>query len=92
VFSLLVMPAAAAQQITARPAVSFTITIILALVITWLSLGVAYFSVYPVGFYVSTFGFSAYVVAATGRMAVNRFHARLPGDAPMSHHVTVSGR
>jgi zinc/manganese transport system permease protein len=92
VFSLLVMPAAAAQQITARPGASFTITVILALVITWISLGVAYFSVYPVGFYVSTFGFAVYVVAATGRMAVNRFRDRLPGDTPIPRHVPVGSR
>jgi zinc/manganese transport system permease protein len=92
VFSLLVMPAAAAQQITARPGASFTITVILALVITWISLGVAYFSVYPVGFYVSTYGFAVYVVAATGRMAVNRFRDRLPGDTPIPRHVPVGSR
>ncbi|HXP20665.1 MAG TPA: metal ABC transporter permease [Streptosporangiaceae bacterium] len=70
VFALLVMPAAAAQQLTARPAVSFVITIGLGLVIVWLGLGAAYFSVYPVGFFITTFGFAAYVLATAGRVAV----------------------
>jgi zinc/manganese transport system permease protein len=76
VFALLVMPAAAAQQITARPAASFVVTIVVAVAITWLSLGVAFFSVYPVGFYVSTFGFAVYVAAAAGRASANRLRRR----------------
>jgi len=76
VFALLVMPAAAAQQITARPAASFVVTIVVAVAITWLSLGVAFFSVYPVGFYVSTFGFAVYVTAAAGRASANRLRGR----------------
>jgi zinc/manganese transport system permease protein len=76
VFALLVMPAAAAQQLSVRPAVSFALTIVLALVVTWLSLAVSYFSVYPVGFYVSTFGFTVYVAAAAGRAVADRRGAR----------------
>jgi zinc/manganese transport system permease protein len=69
VFALLVMPAAAAQQLTASPAASFVITIALGLVITWLGLAAAYFTIYPVGFYITTFGFAAYVLAFAGRAA-----------------------
>ncbi len=72
VFALLVMPAAAAQQLTARPALSFVITIVLGLVIAWMGLAVAYFSVYPVGFYITTFGFAAYVLSAAARTAATR--------------------
>jgi zinc/manganese transport system permease protein len=72
VFALLVMPAAAAQQLTARPAISFGLTIALSLAITWLGLAVAFFSVYPVGFFVTTFGFAAYVLAALARAARER--------------------
>ena len=69
VFALLVMPAATAQQLTARPLTSFALTIALGLAITWLGLAVAYFSAYPVGFYITTFGFGGYVLAAAGRTA-----------------------
>ena len=72
VFALLVMPAAAAQQLTARPGPSFAITIALGLAIVWLGLAAAYFSVYPVGFYVTTFGFAAYVASASIRAAASR--------------------
>jgi zinc/manganese transport system permease protein len=76
VFALLVMPAAAAQQLTARPAVSFGLTILLGLLIVWLGLGVAYFSIYPVGFFVTTFGFGAFVLAAGARIAGARLARR----------------
>jgi len=78
VFALLVMPAAAAQQISPRPGVSFALTLVLALAITWTSLAVAYFSVYPVGFYVSTIGFGVYVLAAAGRALADRVGSRSP--------------
>jgi len=79
VFALLVMPAAAAQQITARPAVSLVLTVVLAVAVTWLSLLVAFYSVYPVGFYVSTFGFGVYVLAAGGRALATWLGSRPPG-------------
>ena len=72
VFALLVMPAAAARQLTVRTGLSLALTVVIALAITWIGLGVAYFSVYPVGFFVTTFGFGAYVVASAGRRLAER--------------------
>jgi zinc/manganese transport system permease protein len=85
VFALLVMPAAAAQQITPRPAFSAALTVVLALVITWTSLAVSYYSPYPVGFWVSTIGFSVYVLAALGRSLADRAGTRsvLPTTRPI---------
>jgi len=76
VFALLVMPAAAAQQLTARPIWSLAATMVIGLVVTWLALAVAYFSIYPVGFYVTTFGFAAYLLAAGFRWVANRSGSR----------------
>jgi zinc/manganese transport system permease protein len=81
VFALLVMPAAAAQQITARPALSLALTLVLAVAVTWLSLLMAFYSTYPVGFYVSTVGFGVYVLAAGGRALATRLGSRPPGPA-----------
>lgn len=64
VFALLVMPAAAAQRLTARPALSFALTIAIALVTVWIALLLAYYSVYPVGFWLTTVGFGCFVLAA----------------------------
>jgi zinc/manganese transport system permease protein len=62
VFALLVIPAATAQRLTARPAVSITLSVILAVAVTWLGLAAAYYSSYPIGFFVTTFGFAAFTV------------------------------
>jgi zinc/manganese transport system permease protein len=83
VFSLLVMPAAAAQQVTPRPMASLVLTIALAVAITWVSLGVAFYSVYPVGFYVSTFGFAVFVLAAGARALATRLQSRSSGWPPL---------
>ena len=66
-FALLVMPAATAQQLTARPIASFWLTILIGLLTAWLGLAAAYYSVYPVGFFITTFGFAGYVLAVAAR-------------------------
>jgi zinc/manganese transport system permease protein len=62
VFALLVMPAATAQSLTARPGLSLALSVVIALTVTWVGLGAAYFSVYPIGFFVSTLAFAVYLV------------------------------
>ncbi|HEX3561875.1 MAG TPA: metal ABC transporter permease [Solirubrobacterales bacterium] len=69
VFALLVTPAATAQQLTTRPALGLVLSALIALVVTWIGLAVAYFSPYPVGFWVTSFSFGLYVlvrIAAAG--------------------------
>lgn len=67
VFALLVMPAAAAQQLSPRPASSLALAMVIALAVTWLGLAASYFSPYPVGFWITTFGFGLYLLAAASR-------------------------
>jgi zinc/manganese transport system permease protein len=62
VFALLVTPAATAQLITARPGVSLALSVAIGLLVTWLGLAIAYFSIYPVGFYVTSLSFGLYVL------------------------------
>jgi zinc/manganese transport system permease protein len=63
VFALLVMPAATAQRLTARPLASLVITVVIGLAVTWAGLIAAYYSPYPIGFYVTTLAFAAYLAA-----------------------------
>jgi zinc/manganese transport system permease protein len=67
VFALLVAPAAAAQQVTMRPGAGLALSVAFALVIVWLGLGIAYFSIYPVGFYVTSIAFAVYLLARLTR-------------------------
>jgi zinc/manganese transport system permease protein len=62
VFALLVGPAATAQAITARPALSLALTVLIGLLVVWLGLGIAYFSVYPAGFFIATVSFTSYLL------------------------------
>ncbi len=67
VFALLVAPAAAAQQLTVKPLAGLVLTVVFALLTIWLALAIAYFSIYPVGFYVTTIGFVIYLLARLSR-------------------------
>jgi zinc/manganese transport system permease protein len=78
VFALLVMPAATAQRLTTRPGWSIFAAAVIAVAVTWLGLSVAYFSIYPIGFYVSTFAFTAFVLATGWRVLASRRGQRLP--------------
>jgi zinc/manganese transport system permease protein len=66
VFALLVTPAATAQQLTARPAVGLALSVVLALLVTWVGLSISYFSPYPVGFWVTSISFGLYVLVRLG--------------------------
>jgi zinc/manganese transport system permease protein len=69
VFALLVMPAASAQALTARPVLSLALTVAIGLLVVWLGLGIAYFSIYPAGFFVTTISFAIYVAVQAGAWA-----------------------
>jgi zinc/manganese transport system permease protein len=62
VFALLVTPAATAQLITPRPGLSLALSVAIGLAVTWAGLAIAYFSIYPVGFYVTSLSFGLYVL------------------------------
>jgi zinc/manganese transport system permease protein len=81
VFALLVAPAASAQALTARPLQSLVLTVALGLAIVWLGLGIAYFSVYPAGFFITTVAFVVYVLARVAAAARTRL-ARNDPPAP----------
>lgn len=63
VFALLVLPAATAQQLTTRPALAVLLSIGAALLASWSALFAAFYTPYPVGFWLTTASFAIYVVA-----------------------------
>jgi zinc/manganese transport system permease protein len=69
IFALLVTPAAIAQQITARPVLSIGLSIVLALLFTWLGLAIGYFTPYPIGFFITSFAFGTYALVRLTRTA-----------------------
>jgi len=84
IFALLVTPGAIAQQLSARPALAVALSVLFALLFTWAGLAVAYFTPYPVGFFVTTFAFGAYGLVRL----IRALRAALAGRGPLR----VSGR
>jgi zinc/manganese transport system permease protein len=79
VFSLLVTPAATAQQLTARPGWGVALSVALALLVTWVGLTIAFFSPYPVGFWVTSLSFGLYVLVRLGGALAGRGRRRAAG-------------
>jgi zinc/manganese transport system permease protein len=83
VFALLVMPAATAQRLTPRPLASLVLTVVIGWAVTWAGLIAAYYSPYPIGFYVTTFAFGAYLAAHLTAAAQHRLrHRAAPAEVP----------
>jgi zinc/manganese transport system permease protein len=70
VFALLVAPAATAQRLTARPVAGVALSVGIAVVVTWLGETAAYFSPYPIGFWVTSFAFASFLLASGYRAVV----------------------
>jgi zinc/manganese transport system permease protein len=68
VFALLVVPAATAQQLTARPGLSLLLAALIGLAACWAGLIAAYYQPYPLGFFVTSFAFAGYVLAHLVRL------------------------
>lgn len=61
IFSLMVTPAATAQHLASRPRAVMAISVIIALLSTWLGLFIAFFEPYPVSFFITSIVFGAYL-------------------------------
>jgi zinc/manganese transport system permease protein len=66
IFALLVTPAATARRLSTRPMVEIVLSVILAVVCTWLGLVTGYFTPFPVSFFITTFSFSFYLLVRLG--------------------------
>ena len=72
IFALLVTPAAIAGRLTAHPARALLLAVILALLFTWGGLTVAFYSPYPVSFFITTFAFGTYLLVRLLSLARQR--------------------
>ena len=82
VFALLVAPAAAASRLTACPALGVLLSVVLAVAVTWVGEAIAYFSPYPIGFWVTTLAFAVFLLASAYRTAADRRAGRARSTAP----------
>jgi zinc/manganese transport system permease protein len=61
IFSLMVTPAAIAQQIARRPQRAIIISVVIALMATWLGLFISFYEPYPVSFFITSIVFVLYL-------------------------------
>jgi zinc/manganese transport system permease protein len=93
IFSLLVTPGATAQQLTTRPGRAIALSILLALFFTWVGLTIAYYTPYPVGFFITSCAFVTYIVVRLARLGVSMLgrngHSGGAEDVPAQEMVMV---
>ncbi len=62
IFALMITPAAAAERISKKPINGLLLSVLIALLSTWLGLFVAFYLPYPVSFFITTITFVIYLV------------------------------
>ncbi len=62
IFALLVTPAAVAERLTRRPAEGMAVSVLVALMVTWSGLFIAYYLPYPVSFFITSMVFMLYIL------------------------------
>ncbi|MBV9171496.1 MAG: metal ABC transporter permease [Chloroflexi bacterium] len=67
IFALLILPAATAQQVTARPSHSILYAVVIAILCVWLGLVIGFYLPYPPSFFITTLAFAAYLIAQRAR-------------------------
>lgn len=67
VFALLVLPPATAARLSARPAVALLLSVVLAVVVVWTGETLAFFTPYPIGFWITTVAFALFLLSRLRR-------------------------
>ena len=78
IFALLVLPAATAQRLTARPAYGLVLAVACGLAVIWAALFAAYYTPYPIGFWTTTIGFTLYAAGGVPALAARLLRHRRP--------------
>lgn len=83
IFALLVTPAAIAQDLTTRPTMALSITVILALVFLWAGITISNYISYPSSFFITTIAFGVYLLVKGSRFFLQRM---------VPHHMTTRSK
>jgi zinc/manganese transport system permease protein len=62
IFSLMVTPAATAQYLSRKPSRAILISVLIAVVTTWVGLFIAFYTPYPVSFFITAIVFALYLI------------------------------
>jgi zinc/manganese transport system permease protein len=78
IFSLMVTPAATAQYLARRPQRAMVVSVAIALGATWSGLFVAYYTPFPVSFFITAFVFGLYLLVRLARLGIKPSKAPIP--------------
>jgi len=82
IFTLVVTPAAIAERVCRSPLQALVVGVLIALASTWIGLFIAYFTPYPVSFFITAISFAAYLVVRVAQSVLaSRRRARAGGMA-----------
>ena len=70
IFSLMVTPAATAQYVSRRPQWAIILSVGIALMATWVGLFVAFYTPYPVSFFITGIVFGLYLLVRVARLVI----------------------
>jgi zinc/manganese transport system permease protein len=84
IFALLILPPAAAQQVTARPGRAIGLSTAIAVGCVWLGLVLGFYLPYPPSFFITTLAFLAYLLSRGARPSLlpSRRGAVVPSASP----------
>ena len=82
IFSLMVTPAAIAQRLSKRPGQAIVISVLIALLATWLGLFISFYEPYPVSFFITSIVFILYILTIIFQKIVTKPISQ----AVFSHH------
>ena len=83
IFALLILPAAAAQQFSARPARAIGLAVVIAMVCVWTGLVIGFYLPYPPSFFITALAFLTFV--ATRRLSPAGRRHRLSAPDRRAH-------
>ncbi len=88
IFSLMVTPAATAQYLSRRPERAILISVLIALSATWVGLLIAFYTPYPVSFFITAIAFGLYLVVRIIRLAIKP--AKIALSSPQEAGVPIT--
>jgi zinc/manganese transport system permease protein len=91
IFALLVTPAAIAERVSHSPLQALVAGVLIALASTWIGLFIAYFTPYPVSFFITTLSFGAYAVVRLLEWVAGRRSRAAGGTSDGSLRRSVAG-
>jgi zinc/manganese transport system permease protein len=80
IFALVVTPAAIAERVCRSPLQALVVGVLIALASTWIGIAIAYFTPYPVSFFITAISFGAYVLVRVTESVGSRRRRARDGD------------